>query len=168
MRRIERVDRSANGLQAGCNEYLRRGKPQQASLLVGHLGFADADRTPAFHHASFAVNMGAFLHSAREVRILVKRDESSVFGHFGIERPIGCGVHDGLVDTAMHATEAVHVLAFDVGFNDATPFLKGEDVDIQESELRTLIDELEHFFNVFGIEFHEYLFCKRSHLWASL
>lgn len=68
----------------------------------------------------------------------------------------------------MHVTEAVHVLAFDVGFNDATPFLKGEDVDIQESEIRTLIDELEHFFNVFRIEFHEYLFCKRSHLWASL
>ena len=68
--------------------------------------------------------MRAFLHGACEVRILVERDEASVLGHFCIERPIGCGVHDGLVDTAMHAAEAVHVLAFDVGFNDATSFLK--------------------------------------------
>ena len=89
VRRIERVDRGANGLQAGCNEYLRSGKPQQASLLVGHLGFADADRAPAFHHTSFAVDMRAFLHGACEVRILVERDEAGVLGHFGIECPIG-------------------------------------------------------------------------------
>lgn len=80
MRRIERVDRGANGLQAGCNEYLRSGKPQQASLLVGHLGFADADRAPAFHHTSFAVDMRAFLHGACEVRILVERDEPAFSG----------------------------------------------------------------------------------------
>lgn len=54
----------------------------------------------------------------------------------------------------MHASEAIHVLSFNIYLNMTMAFLKRLDIDIEKLEVGTLIDKLEYLIDMGGVEFH--------------